>query len=156
MISCPLLYSWCTFLALVGTAERIHLQGLTQRSHQIKPGDSVQDVLRILGEPDERWEERVLSWSLLFGYRPRRWIYGTNIDPSFIVVRGLWIPNPVPISIRWFDAEDADLVINWKANGTVSKVIRPDLNVPPSVQPSVDFALFLTTVFNHFKGRSTQ
>src|SRR5688572_7750117 len=131
MCDCIVLNAWCLLLAIVGSLERIHLQTIVDASHSIAVGASQEDVVAAIGEPDEKWDARSPGYSLLFGFRPRQWIYGRAINPGVIIVRGLLMPNPFAISLRLFDADKSDLVINWNASGQVTKVHRPDLEIPP-------------------------
>ncbi|HEV7226612.1 MAG TPA: hypothetical protein VGN42_28150, partial [Pirellulales bacterium] len=97
----------------MGVGEQVHLQRLVDRSARIAIGANERDVERAIGEPIAKWEAR-RGWArFVFGERGAQWVYGTSIDLGSIFVPELPFPNPVPLRLRLFSADDDDLVIEW-------------------------------------------
>lgn len=138
-----LLNCWVLALVLMGVGEQVHLQRLVDRSARIAIGANERDVERAIGEPIAKWEAR-RGWArFIFGARGAQWVYGTSIDLGSIFVPELPFPNPVPLRLRLFSADDDDLVIEWTSTKQVAKVSRPNLDVPDEVtelyRPILDF-----------------
>ena len=125
-----LAYCWSTLLALWGAHERQNLVRLVDASQNIAVGATPDNVTLLLGAPKMEWEKWGALPSLLFGHRPKQWIYGTTIDLKWIIVPEAGIPNPIPIKLRlFFIADEDDLVIDWDSDNKVSAVHRPNLRL---------------------------
>lgn len=131
MIICnSLIAAWLLLLSLTGCLERIHLHHLVDASSQIEIGATEFDVVAILGAPTEQYEQRGGWAQLLMGARPRQWMYGTTINLRHCIVPHLPFPNPLPINVRIFEYDKNDLIIDWSAAGTVTRLERPTIAIP--------------------------
>lgn len=113
MACCTLLKGWTVVLVFIGIGEKVHLQKIVDQSASLVVGATQEDVLRTLGEPKIKWDARRGVARFIFGERPSQWIYGTTIDLRAIIVPDLPFPNPIPIKIRLFAADEDDVVIDW-------------------------------------------
>jgi hypothetical protein len=142
------------WLITIGTVERVDLHRTVELSRQISAGATQDEVLAILGEPNARYPEfRGFFW---IGSRPRQWMYGTRTNLRHLVVPGLYIPNPIPINIRWFSYDDDDLVIDWSRDGPVLKITRSELQMPEGAEKLVEPYYFITDVVRFVQKRAAE
>ena len=140
------------WLITIGTVERVDLHRTVELSRQISVGDTEADVLASLGEPDARYPEfRGFFW---IGSRPRQWMYGTRTNLRYLVVPGLYVPNPIPINIRFFSYDDDDLVIDWSRDGPVLKITRPELQMPAGAEELVEPYHFMADIVRCVRKRA--
>ena len=130
MACCTLLKCWTLMLVIIGIGEKVQLQKVVEQSAPLVVGATEQDALLMLGEPKMKWDSRRGVARFIFGERPAQWIYGTTIDLQLIIIPELPFPNPIPIKIRLFFADEDDLVIDWTPDNKVSAVKRPEIDIP--------------------------
>lgn len=152
MIGCTLLKSWTLVLVLFGIGERVHLQKVVVQSESLVAGATQQSVLHAIGAPQLKWTARRGAARILFGERPAQWIYGTTTNLMAVIIPGLPFPNPLPINLRLFSADQDDLVVDWTSENLVAAIKRPPIDVPAEltklyepVYVIADFARMLST-----------
>jgi hypothetical protein len=82
-------------LVFIGIGEMVHLQKIVDHSAPLVVGATEADALRVVGEPNIKWDARLAVASFTFGERPAQWIYGTTIDIEAIIIPDLPFPKAV-------------------------------------------------------------
>src|SRR5687768_400459 len=130
MLCNPLAATWFVFLAMTATLERAHLHRIVVASENVAIGMTEMQVAKLLGQPTDTYPARAGLALLLMGSRPRQWCYGTTINLKYAVVPGCPFANPLPINLRISEYDQDDLVIDWSPDNRVTRLVRPDFDVP--------------------------
>jgi hypothetical protein len=133
MACCTLLKGWTLMLVFIGIGDRVHLQKIVDHSAPLVVGATEAAALRVVGEPNIKWDARRGVASFIFGERPAQWIYGTTIDLLAIIVPEFPFLNPLPVKTRLFAANEGDLVIDWTPEKKISAAKRPEIDIPDDV-----------------------
>jgi len=155
MIFCALLKSWTLVLVFVGIGERVHLHKVIAQSESIVVGATRQSVLHAIGEPQFKWNARRGVARLIFGRRPALWIYGTTTNLKALIIPDLPFPNPIPIKIRLFSADQDDLVIDWTSENLVAAINRPPIDVPTELRKLYEPVYFVADFARMLAAKST-
>jgi hypothetical protein len=120
-----ILNSWTATLAVIAALEQPRMDRIAAAAEQVQPGANEVQVRAALGRPDAQWAERSGFMLAMFGRMPRQWSYGTILDPDSLINMETGWPNLLPIKLRLFGPDSRDVIVTWRADGTVDAVDRP-------------------------------
>lgn len=121
---------WVVLLVLCGAYEKQQLCRRIEAAKAITVGASEKEVATIIGQPSKRWEKRGEPAATVFGKVPSKWAYRRKIDFESFFVAGDLFPNLAPVRLHLWGSDDRDLIIEWREDRTVAKVVLPREKCP--------------------------
>ncbi len=137
---------WFVTLIVVGSAEDSRQYQVAEKARAVHFGMSPDQVLEILGRPDDSFKARDFWQFVFLGFDSEQWYWGSTVDLRAIVIPSWPGLNPMPFNLRLFSYDDYDLVICWGFDDRVTEVRRPELKPPHIAHDLLECWLFVADV----------